>query len=167
MGMLSQRLLWVCRFAAAFCLAAGFGLDSRWEIGLVFLAAALLGYLFKKQMGDWFPSVLFVLYLAAASLGLLIGLAPVWMIIGVTAALASWDLAMFCPRLESGSRPDLVINLERRHVEYLGVSMGLGLLMALTGLFLRLQLSFGLMALIVLLVLGSLYQFFQLVSREL
>lgn len=165
MGATSKYLLWGCGLVAIICLVCPFGLAGQWSIMLAFAAGALLSWLFRSKIGAWFPSVLLVLYLLAACAGLLMNMEPAWMMVGVTAALGGWDLAQFRLRLQTGAWTDLVLQLERRHAQCLIAALSLGLLLALTGLFLRVQLPFGVIVFIILLALGSLYRFARLVRQ--
>ena len=165
MGTMSTYLLRGCGLAAIVCLVCPFGLTGQWSV-IVFLGTALLlGWLFRSKIGALFLSVQFVFYLLAVCAGLLMKLEFVWIIVGVTAALGCWDLAQFRPRLQTGTRTDLVLLLERRHVQCLTAPLALGLLLALMGVFLRVQLPFGWLVFIVLLALGSLYGFSRLVQQ--
>ena len=166
MRSLSYRAFLVCVFAALILLAGGFGLAHLWW-GEVFVLAIIFFWLIF-QRSDWnlLPSALLAIYVCVAAAGLLSGVSPFLMIAGAAVALASWELADQRVNLPGTSNHALVSLYEHHHMKILGITVGLGLLVAEAGLFLQFSIPFGVLVLIALVVLFSLYRFFSLFKKK-
>lgn len=140
---MSERrfLIFLSGAGAVACLAAGMG--ARWWQGLI-PVGVLAGYLLIRPLRrlDWLPSAALVLYLIAASVGLLTGGSPAWLVYGACAALAAWDLANFSRGLAGAGQDDLMRRCAREHARALGLALGVGLALVSVGLFVRLRLPF-------------------------
>jgi hypothetical protein len=123
-------------------LTAGLGPQGRWlwtaAVGLL-AVLWLLGY---WRGLAWVATVGLVGFVAAAALGLLMGLAAGWMVLGLLAALCAWDLHRFVQRLRRVERVEAQGDLERRHLQRLLAVAGLGLLAAFLALRIEVRLTF-------------------------
>jgi len=127
--------------AAAGTLAAGYalgGLGMGAIACLVIGAAGALGLLRPKiDFSQW----LFIAFLSAATLGILIEMPELAMLLGLLAALAYWDLDAFQRRLGLVEPGEATSRLEKSHLGRLGLVLGLGLALGLAALFIRLNLT--------------------------
>lgn len=85
----------------------------------------------------------FALCVGGIALGIWLEVGIGWLLVGMTAALAAWDLEAFNARLASIARVENERELAREHLRQLGLVCGIGLSMALAASRLRVQLSFG------------------------
>jgi hypothetical protein len=133
------RLL--CAGLATLALAFGYagtalwGLGSTVAIGLLWLAGDWRGW-------DWTADVCLAGWVGLAAFGAWQELPAGWMLIGVVAALAAWDLAHFTTRLrDAGTRPPA--ELTHAHLRQLAIVAAAGLLLGGIALGIRVDLTFG------------------------
>jgi hypothetical protein len=151
---------------AAGALALGYGLDGRLlEAGLCLAlgSAWLLGW---WRHWVWVATPGLVLCSAAATVGLLLDLAAAWPLLGLVAALVAWDLDAFLQRLAGAARVAGQGDLERHHLVRLLIVSGLGLGLGGLALELRIDLGFGLLLLLGLLVVIGFSQVVGFLRRE-
>ncbi len=138
-----------CLSAAFLCLLAGYA-NHFWIILLAGAGAASFTFLTRKQSGLWPSSVILATYVLLTVIGITSGCSSYWMIIGITFALAGWDLHH---KLISGS--DYSKADPKSHILILTIAAGSGLVLALVDLQIHIQLPFGvLVGLILLIYLG-------------
>jgi hypothetical protein len=144
--------------AWAACLAMGYAMVEQW-IALVVIELVLPAWLLARiRPATMSPSIPLVVSVGIAAAGLFAGAAPVLMIFGATLALASWDLVLLDHSLAgcSNSSAATLSLFEHRHLQSLTLALGLGLLVAVIGRTLHLQIPFGGMICLALLALFSL-----------
>jgi len=138
------------------CLVIAFIQVQQW-LALAAVILPLLAWLFSAR---WtyrgLPLAGLLLSIALSGLGLLIGVAPVLMIISAALALAGWDLLLWHYTLPADLPAATLSRLAYSHYRSLALALALGLLAALAGRLLRLQLPFGVLILLVILALFSL-----------
>jgi hypothetical protein len=78
------------------------------------------------------------------------------LVMGTAAALAAWDLADFAERLSLAVSPEHRAVLQRSHLRSLVAAIASGLLLALLASVVRLQLSFGVVSLLALILVLAL-----------
>lgn len=148
----------MCPIAYAAFLAIGYAQVGQW----IMLAVYILNFLAWLFTFRWpsieLTSTALVISVGSAALGLLSGTVPFLMILGVTFALAGWDLALW-----DHSRVGIIASsaktaalFENRHFQSLALALGLGLLAAVTGQLIHFQIPLGGMILLVILALFSL-----------
>jgi hypothetical protein len=165
-GSLAAGALTAAELAAAGLEAAGFGSQGRWLwVAVVGLLAVLwlLGY---WRGLAWVAPVGLAGFTAAAALGLLMGLAAGWMVVGLLAALCAWDLHRFVQRLRGVERVEAEAGLERRHLRRLLAVAGLGLLTAFLALRIEVRLTFLMALLLGLLAVWGLSRAVAVLRRE-
>jgi hypothetical protein len=134
---------------SVFLLALGFALSGLWAGTAAVLAVGalwLLGHLRAPgQPGvlRWTSSAAFAMQAIAAAVAVWMDVWAGWPLLGLVAALATWDLDHFARRMQAAGRVDDGPGLERRHIQRLLVVAAIGCLLAAVGLVLRLRLSFG------------------------
>ena len=162
------KLLFSSTILATVALALGYGLVGLWT-GAIFVTALGFLWLIGQRRGwGWMASVMLMLFVSAASIGLRLNAQDGWMLFGVVAALSAWDLDHFAQRL-SGVGQDRVEEtreLERRHLERLLIVDGLGLLFGVVALGIEVDLGFGTVLLLGLLAILGLSRVVGILRRE-
>ena len=143
-----------CLLVSSASLGAGYA-----SFGLV-AGVALVPLIFWVA-AHWRPSTglittALLISICAASVGMLVGAAPLWMIFGAVLALAGWDLELLSLKLSSSSSNEGTTSLLSQHVLALGLVVGLGLLLAGSGRMLALQIPLAGMILLAVLTLFAL-----------
>jgi hypothetical protein len=135
------RLL--CAGLATFTLALGYANQALWigagidvAIGLLWLAGDWRGW-------DWVAGLCLAGWVGLAALGVWQGLPAGWMLIGVVAALAAWDLGHFAARLRTAGTITRPAELTRAHLRQLAIVVAAGLLLGGIALGIRVELTFG------------------------
>ena len=142
--------------ACAACLAVGYAMAGQW-VALGAVLIAFLAWLAARQrQSTWLSLAALVISISLAAAGLLSGASPTFMIFSATLALASWDLVFLDHILAGSSSAQTVTLLEKKLYQSLVLALGLGLLAAVTGRMIRLQIPFGGVVLLAILALLSL-----------
>jgi hypothetical protein len=97
--------------------------------------------------------------------GLLLAAGPELMILSAALALAGWDLLLWEHALPADLPAAMLSRLAVSHYRSLALALALGLLAALAGGLLRLQLPFGVLIFLVLLALVSLDRLWRALSN--
>lgn len=142
--------------AGAFAL--GCVLGGLWFVALPVLILGVTWLIGQSRGWPWIAPLGLALSTVAAAAGLLLGLGAGWMLVGLVAALAAWDLHHFSHTLESVPRVEGERNLERRHLQRLLIAVGLGVLLAAVALGIDVTLSFGFVLLLGLVAVLGLSQ---------
>jgi len=126
---------------------AGVGLQvaARW-----LLVIGALWLLAHWQHWYWVGSLGLLAFVAAAAVGLWIGLSPGLMVIGATGGLIGWDLAAFMRRMRLASPRDDLRGLEMRHLARVGIVAALGGAIAAISVFVKVRIPFELAVLLAL-----------------
>jgi len=109
----------------------------------------------------WFSALGLVVVAAAAAAGLLLGAPSGWMVVGASGGLLAWDLTDLDRRLRLADSTDDLSTIRRRHLVWLGLAAGIGLLLAAAAMLIPLRFSF---ALTVFLALAAVLGMTRLVS---
>ena len=155
--ILRRTISLVCAIICTVCLAAGYAMHG-W--GIVVVAGASTGlawWLASKWPATLLPSAAFVISIAWGAVGLLTSAPVLLMILSAAFALASWDLVLFDHIVADNpisSTPTIAL-FQYRHYRSLALALGLGLLIVLVGRTIRVQISFVIIGLLVLLALFS------------
>jgi hypothetical protein len=135
---------------SVFFLALGFASSGLWAGTAAVLAVGalwLLGHLRGPgQPGvlRWTSSAAFAMQAIAAAVAVWMEVWAGWPLLGLVAALVTWDLDQFAWRMRAAGRVDDGPGLERLHIQRLSIVAGIGCLLAAAGLVVRVRLSFGL-----------------------
>lgn len=162
------RRLWLAALIiAATALAAGYIL-GRARIGALAAPAVTGLWLLARQrrLGGWTADLGLVLLLGTAAVGAQIRMAGGWMLMGALAALGAWDLDRFARRLDSAQRVAEQKEIERRHLRWLGLALGMSAVGGAAALVLRVRLSLGAAILTGLLAVVGLSMAIRLLRRE-
>ncbi len=148
------------------CLTIGSWLAGQGMALAAFLAAFLAWVLARRWRSPGLATTALILSVAVAVAGLLAGASPYLMMPGVALALASWDLTMFEVARNDRASVQAFTPLERKHYWSLALAVGTGLLAAVAGRLVHLQIPFIGMAALALLALFSLDRIWRNVEKE-
>jgi hypothetical protein len=144
----------------AACTAAGCAFAGQWLLAALAGLAGLGSVLAPRRSLEAF---LGLTGLAAA--GVAAGAAPPLMICSAVLALAAWDLADWEAFAADGLSGETAARLDRKHFSGLVLSAGAGLLIALLGRLIIVDLPFGVAAVVAALLLLGVDQVWRFVSR--
>ncbi|HJZ48381.1 MAG TPA: hypothetical protein VKE41_14490 [Roseiflexaceae bacterium] len=132
-----------CAGLATFAMALGYAGQSLWAgagicgaIGLLWLAGHWRGW-------DWAADPCLAGWVGMAAFGAWHKVGAGWMLGGLVAALAAWDLAHFAERLRGAGLVLQRAELTRTHLRQLASILGAGLLLGSIALGVRIDLTFG------------------------
>jgi hypothetical protein len=136
-----RLLTLLCAGMATLALALGYAGQTLWvgvdvAIGLLWLAGDWRGW-------DWTNDLCLTGWVGLAAFGAWQGLPAGWMLIGLVAALAAWDMGHFAVRLRGAGAITRPAELTRAHLHQLALVAGAGLLLGGIALGLRFKLTFG------------------------
>jgi hypothetical protein len=138
------------------CLAGGFGMTGQWIATALVLAPGFAWLYSQKFPFTWPAPACLIGFVFLAAFGLFEKSPAFLMVLGATAASASWDLQNLDRSMAGSSPTETARQFEKNHIQSLAIALGLGLLVAGTGLLFALQVPFVLLILLVILDLFSL-----------
>ncbi len=127
---------------------------SYWPAALSLAAMLLLWIIVRKGSAFWVASSLLSVYLIFAGIGVVMKGPLIPIVAGCIAAVVWWDLMDFGESLHDAKPQGMGASLEKLHLEALAIMVGTCLLVEAAGLWLRVQLPFGAIAILVLLACG-------------
>jgi hypothetical protein len=145
---------------------AGYAIGGLWIWTLPILGLAALWLLGQRHGLKWLSSLELSLFVGMAIYGLWLKLAPGLMLVGMVASLVVWDLESFLQRMEDAERVDQRDALEQKYLRRLLIVAGSGALLAVGGLSLDLNFSFGSALLLSLLAVVGLSWTIRFLRRE-
>lgn len=151
-----RLLALLCAGLATAALALGYAGQSLWVGAGVGVAIGLLWLAGRWRGWDWTADSCLAGWVGTAAFGAWQGLPASWMLIGVVAALAAWDLDHFTARLRSAGAITPPAELTRAHLRQLAIVAGMGLLLGGMALGVRINLTFGWVMLVGALAIFSL-----------
>ena len=161
-----RPLTLLCAGMATFALALGYAGQALWAgvgvavaIGLLWLAGDWRGW-------DWTADACLAGWVGLAAFGAWQELPAGWMLIGLVAALAAWDLSHFAARLRDAGALTPPAELTRAHLRRLAVVAAAGLLLGGIALGIRVELTFGWAILAAALAIIGLSSLIRLSGRE-
>jgi hypothetical protein len=159
------RIMTISTLVATAAMALGYGLNEQFLGVLLFIALGLLWLVGQRYAVQAFAGLGLLGFTTGALLGALYGIANGWLLVGIAAALVTWDLHHFilhmrvaepedadnaeANRAFANFRNENMRALERAHLQRLALVTAAGLLLGGLALTIRLTLRFG-----VVLVLG-------------
>jgi hypothetical protein len=112
------------------------------------------------------PGLFFLMFSIICLVGTFLGLRSILLFLGMTAALNTWDTDRFYRRWKAALEREPNKNLEWKHIFRLLIVDGSAIGVAIIGLSIKTQLSFGLMLLVVIIALISLSQLIRLLRNS-
>jgi hypothetical protein len=146
----------ICLLTSITCLGFPYILAGDWLIIFFFLAMAGLWISMKRRSIFWSASILLIVFVLLAAVGVLANLSVPLMVIACTAALACWDLANFRESIVAGQALKTSILLERYHLQSLALAISGGSTLAVVSSYLNLQIPFIGTVLLALFTMGCL-----------
>jgi len=138
---LTRRIFWGAVALAVGAPAVGALLRGVTALPLGLLAVGALWSVVAERTR--LAGAAFALCVGGIALGIWLEVGIGWLLVGMTAALAAWDLEAFNAWLVSIARVENERELVREHLRQLALVCGIGLSVALAASRLRVQLSFG------------------------
>ena len=138
-----DRYIWIGQIGGVIFFILGFALVGKWLIFPVILA------LFTLFISSWIFNWKWVSPLSLgcscilAGFGCYKGVHPIWMLAGLSAILAAWDLQHFTWEMMDFSRVENRASLEQVHLNRLGICLGLGGVLSVVSLQFQFHLTFG------------------------
>ncbi len=145
-----------CLVASIASLAVAYGFSTYWPVLLTLPVMLLFWILAERRLAPWRSSTLLCIYLGLAVAAVLLKLPPLPVEFGCVAALIWWDLEDF--RLAQARQIPAKATglLQKYRLQSLALTGGVSLLLAGIGFWLRIQLPFGVIALLILLITACL-----------
>jgi hypothetical protein len=137
-----RPLILLCAGLATLALAAGYAVQALWFGAGLVLLIGLVWVVGDRRGWDWVAEPCLAGWLGLAAFGAWWGAISGWMLIGLVAALAAWDLRHFDMRLRDGGIAP-ANELTRAHLRRLALVAGAGLLCGAIALGIRFDLTFG------------------------
>jgi hypothetical protein len=128
---------------AGLALALGYALHPVWAGAALALAIGLLWLEGQRRGWDWTAELGLAGYIGLAAFGIWQKLPGGWMLVGVVAALAGWDLDHFTRQLRRAGRVVAEEQLTWSHLRLLLAVAGIGLLLGGLAIGFRIELGFG------------------------
>jgi mannose/fructose/N-acetylgalactosamine-specific phosphotransferase system component IID len=132
----------ICLIISALCLAAGYGIAGQWIGAMIAILIGPAWLLARKYPDSQLPLVCLLGSVGFAVAGTLIGSPPFLMIFASAVALAAWDLLYLDSALGNHSSVEQTRHYENKHLQSLTLALGSGLIAALLGRFLKIQIPF-------------------------
>jgi|HigsolmetaAR201D_1030396.scaffolds.fasta_scaffold07843_3 hypothetical protein len=146
-------------------LALGYGLGGQW---LGILVSVLMGGLWVVAQHQGWRSIealgLLVTF-GLAAVGVLLELNSFTMLLGIAAGIAAWDIDRFRQRMRAVSTVEDEDALIRHHLQRLAIGLGIGTVLSLIAMGIRIPLGFGWVALIAFLAMFGLSQAIRILNR--
>ena len=161
------RKFWYISLGCATCaLVAGYAIGGLWIWTLPILGLAVLWLLGHRLGLKWISSLELLLFVGLAVIGIWQELPFGWMLLGIIAALTTWDMENFYQRMEGVERVDHRETLKRKYLQRLLIIEGSGALFAIAAVNLTVNFSFGSALLLGLLAMFSLSRTIGFLRRE-
>jgi hypothetical protein len=133
----------ICAGLATLTLALSYAGQALWAGAAICAAIGLLWLAGRWRGWDWVTDPCLAGWVGMAAFGAWQGLPAAWMLAGVAAALAAWDLDRFDQRLRAAGAIPRRAELARAHLRRLAPTIGAGLLLGGIALGARLELTFA------------------------
>jgi hypothetical protein len=151
--MTTRRILLGLIIVTTLIFALVYTIFQQYLIAALALAAGLIWFKLEHDHDSTFVTLFFLWFLSLAILGSLNNLFPLWMLLGLCANLAAWDLSRLQARVTDAGRREIEPMLESRHLRWLFVAIGSGLLLAVLSTFVRISVNFVIFAVLTLLAM--------------
>lgn len=145
----------LCLLLSLVCLAGAYMLGGYWLIWPAIIAMLAFGMTARGQSAFWPATSLLAVYVLLAVLGIIIRASMLLIVVGCIFALAAWDLADFDGSMLAEAPPKARASLQKNRLQSLVIMAGISLLLMGATYWLRLQLPFGIIVALVVLVTGS------------
>ena len=148
-----KTLFFICLIISAGCLAGGYGIAGQWLGAVIAILAGFAWLLAPRYPSSWLPHICLSVSVGLSVIGLLTGTLSWLMICGSGFSLAAWDLVFLDAGLKSSSSDEQTRHYENKHLQVLILTLVLGLMIALIGRTINLEIPFMVMLLLATLVI--------------
>lgn len=162
---LTRKLFLASILMSIVSLVLGYGLRCAWTGTFLVVFWGIAWGSGQRHRWRWLTLATFSSLITAA-FGFWINLSPLAMVLGMVTALSAWDLGQFESRLKEQKRSDDTAVVERDHIRRLAVMTVIGFALAIAGTFFQLNLHFGLVVLLILIMVWSISRVIDLLQRE-
>ena len=138
------------------CLATGYGIAKQWVGAIIAVLLAPAWWLARKHPASPLPFICLLVSVGLAVAGRLIGSPPLLMIFDSAIALVVWDILLIDSALGSHSLIAQTRQYERQHLQSLMLALACGLIAALLGQLLTIQVPSMILILFIILLLFAL-----------
>lgn len=165
-GILSKRFFLIFSIGTSVLLGIGFGLINLWFINFILLILLTLLLITVRINWDWVFSAFLIATTLIATVGIILGAPSFLMILGVSTALASWELSNTNKKYNEVFSHEFSHAFEKNRLIWLGISLGSGLLIAGLSQFIQIELPFWVIYLITIIILLCFYQIFRILNQS-
>jgi len=138
-----QYLAIVSLCVATVAFSIGFLLKDLWYISILTILLAGLWMLAVIRSWSWVPTVIFICHTLIATAGFFWLLDAAWLIIGFLCALFSWDLYSLEVRYKAAGEISPKSKITIQHFRRLTLAGGLGILLVIITYVIQLEIKFG------------------------
>jgi hypothetical protein len=163
---LTMSSLWASIVLATGVLALGYGLVGWWLGAILVVAAGVIWGIGVWRRWKWTAYLSFIFPIGAAAVGYWLGMRHLFMLFGVCASLAAWDLDRFQWRFRSLKHDEAIMAMEKVHIYRLSLVIGAGLLVSVVGLQVNVKPAFGIVLVTSMLMIIALNRALSLFRRK-
>jgi len=128
---------------ATIAFSIGFLLKDFWYISIITFLLAALWIVAAIRSWLWVPTVIFLSHVLMAGAGFFWSIDAPWLIIGVLCALFSWDLYSLDIRFKTAGEVAPESKITVKHIRRLALTGGLGILLVIVTFAIKLEIKFG------------------------
>lgn len=147
-------------------LCAAYIMAGRWPGALCAASLGGLWFLTRNHDQRWYSHIYLLLSLALAAAAIMTHAQPVPAILAAGLSLVTWDLNLLMYDLRSSLPKESTKRYEQRHLQSVAMASIVGLLIALMGRLVPLNLPFIVLVVLILLSLFALDKFWRILNRS-
>jgi hypothetical protein len=153
---MSRTFSFSCILASTAALSYSYFLAGLWAATVGFIVLGIVWILCQHFQYAWFSSLALFILTAASAAGIWLGLEPILMALALLIGLSAWDLTTFLQRLSLYPTSEYILEIERRHLFWLAITLVTGFILSIIAGLLNIQLSFVLtLVLVIIAALGT------------
>lgn len=158
----TRRVSQVGLLTASLALLLAYGMEQLWLGAFIAVGLGFLGWLSQyKHRWYWTIDLFLAGMVLLVSFGTLLGIRLYLLLPAIISALAAWDLIRFEKRIGNIEISEGILKIEKRHLSLLGLALGIGLIFATIVLTIRIQIGFGVvlfLGVILIISIGQIYR---------
>jgi hypothetical protein len=160
-----RTLFIICLIVSVLCLASGFWIAGQWIGAVIAILIGPAWLLARKYSASRLPHICLAGTVGLAVIGRLTGSPPVLTIVGSALALAAWDLLILDSALGNKESAEPTRQYENGHIQSLTLALSAGLVVALLGRLLSIQIPFIVLLFCVAFILIALDHIWGLIKK--
>jgi hypothetical protein len=147
-------------------LSLAYGLDQYWSGAAAIVGLGVWGWIsLSRKQNDWAPALFFISAIILITAGALLDLNIFFLLTALLATLSTWDLFRFQKRIQHAPESEGILQIEKRHLSILGLTLLGGGLVGSVMLAARIQMSFYVTLLLSVILLISMGQIIRLMRQ--